>query len=94
MDAVLDSTLFSFFGTFSARSIKPGKNLQTDADVTYEPICALCQKNPDLVILGTGTVYFNIFVKICTTNINKLRVSIYIEIQHLSSALSWLEQRK
>ena len=69
MDAVLDSTIFSFFGTFSARSIKPGKNLQTDADVTYEPICALCQKNPDLVILGTGTVYFNIFVKICRKNI-------------------------
>ena len=54
----------------------------------------MCQKHPDLVILGTGTVYFNIFVKICTTNINKLRVSIYIEIQHLNSALSWLEQRK
>ena len=54
----------------------------------------MCQKHPDLVILDTGTVYFNIFVKICTTNINKLRVSIYIEIQHLNSALSWLEQRK
>ena len=68
MDAVLDSTIFSFFGTFSARSVKPGKNLQTDANVAYAPICALCQKHPDLVILGTGTVYFNIFVKICRMN--------------------------
>ena len=63
MDAVLDSTIFSFFGTFSARSIKPGKNLQTDADVTYEPICALCQKHPDLVILGTGTIHLSKFVE-------------------------------